>query len=513
MNQPLVRLRGVRRRFGSVLALDAADLDLRAGEVHGILGANGAGKSTLLNVLGGLLTPDRGTVEIAGRAVVLSGPRDAWRHGIGLVHQHFTLVPAMTVRDNLVLGLRGSARAGADELATRTMERTGLRVPLDAAVVDIGVGDRQRTEILKALLRNPDILVLDEPTAVLTPEEVDGLFALLRDLAGQGKAVALVAHKLDEVLAVSGRVTVLRAGRTVLTAPASEVDSPTLVAAMVGEGVADEIALGAQLEREDTAAGRRAGSGAGPARGRAVGDSDGERGTEGDAVVARLEGVSGSRLTSVSLEIRSGEIVGVAGVEGNGQHELALVLAGRMRPVSGAVEVPDEVAFIPQDRRREGLVADFDLTENAALALSRLETFSDGPFMPWDRLRAEAERIRTRFEVAAPSVDTQAGALSGGNQQRVIIGRELALGAPMLVAENPTRGLDVSAAAFVHDELRRLASEGLAVVLIATDLDEVLGLSDRMFVMTRGRCHPVSAAARSREGVGALMLSASATDR
>jgi len=484
VSDPLVRLRGVQRRFGRVQALSGADLDLRAGEVHGVLGANGAGKSTLFNVLGGLLAPDAGSVEIEGVQTALSSPRDAWSRGIGLVHQHFTLVPALSVRENLSLGLRGRSLTEIGGVVEATMERTGLRVPLEATVSAIGVGDRQRTEILKTLLRDPKVLVLDEPTAVLTPEEVDGLFDLLRELAGEGRAVALVAHKLDEVLAASDRLTVLRAGRTVLTTERAGASERALVAAMVGSGVADEIALGVHridMKRDAPA-------------------------PDTSAVVGRLTGVTGDRLTNVTLEVRAGEVLGVAGVEGNGQHELSLVLAGRVRPAAGDAQVPDEVAFIPQDRRTEGLVPDFDLTENIALALSRLDRFGAGPFMPWDALEEEAERIRTRFDVTAPSVATLAGALSGGNQQRVIIGRELALGAQMLVAENPTRGLDVAAAAYVHGELVRLAADGLAIVLVSTDLDEILGLSDRVVVMTRGRLIGVPGNERTREGVGALML-------
>lgn len=495
MSDPLVRLRGVERRFGRVRALSGADLDLFAGEVHGVLGANGAGKSTLFNVLGGLIAPDGGLIEIAGAPIGLRSPRDAWSHGIGLVHQHFTLVPALTVGENLSLGLRGRSRREIERTVAATMERTGLRVPLAAPVSSIGVGDRQRTEILKTLLRDPRVLVLDEPTAVLTPEEVNGLFALLRELAGEGRAIALVAHKLDEVLAVSDRLTVLRDGRTIMRADRADVTVQRLVSAMVGDGVADGIALGLG-----------AGGLAPPAPDAGLATVPGGVRPDTPAVVGHLEGVSGTRLADISLAVRQGEVLGVAGVEGNGQHELALVLSGRRRPMSGRVRVPTEVAFIPQDRRSEGLVSDFDLTENVALALGRLDRLREGPFVPWAAMEDEAERIRDRFEVAAPSVSTLAGSLSGGNQQRVIIGRELALGAPMLVAENPTRGLDVAAAAYVHAELKRLASEGLAIVLISTDLDEVLGLSDRVVVMTRGRVVAVADEDRSREGVGALML-------
>ena len=462
---------------------------------HGVLGANGAGKSTLFNVLGGLLAPDGGTIHVNGVPVSLTSPRDAWALRIGLVHQHFTLVPALSVRENLALGTRGRSLDEIGRAVEATMDRTGLRVPLDATVASIGVGDRQRTEILKTLLRDPTVLVLDEPTAVLTPEEVGGLFELLRELAGEGRAVALVAHKLDEVLAVSDRLTVLREGRTVLTADRDDVSARGLVVAMVGDGIADEMALGVHVDAP-TGAGA-----ATPSR------PEMEAGPEVRDAVAQLSGVCGERLENVTLEVRAGEVLGVAGVEGDGQHELALVLSGRRPPAVGRAQVPDEVAYIPQDRRTEGLVSDFDLTENIALGLARLDGFGSGWLMPWDAMGEEAERIRTRFQVAAPSTATLASALSGGNQQRVIIGRELALRAPMLVAENPTRGLDVAAAAYVHGELQRLAAEGVAIVLISTDLDEVLGLAGRVVVMSRGHVIDVPADARTRAEVGALMLS------
>ncbi len=500
MSQPLVRLRSIERRFGLIQALSGADLDLYPGEVHGVLGANGAGKSTLLNVLGGLVSPDSGGIEVGGALVKLRSPRDAWSLGIGLVHQHFTLVPALSVRDNLRLGLRGRSFSEAGAAVEATMARTGLRVPLETNVSELGVGDRQRTEILKALLRDPQVLVLDEPTAVLTPEEADGLFALLRDLAREGRAVALVAHKLDEVLAVSDRLTVLRTGRTVMTAPRSQVSVRQLVAKMLGDGVADEVAIGEQAGPSSDAvvAGNAQVSGSASVTSLST--------ASGGTVVASLVAVHADSLKGVQLEVRAGEVRGIAGVEGNGQHDLALVLSGRKSPSLGRADIPKEVAFIPQDRHAEGLVADFDLTENVALALSRMEEFGPSVMMPWAVLRDEAERIRARFEVVAPSTETRARFLSGGNQQRVIIGRELALNAPMLVAENPTRGLDVAAAAYVHGELLKLAAEGVAIVLISTDLDEVLGLADSVSVMTKGRIVEVSEAQKTREGVGALML-------
>ena len=498
MTAVLARLRGVVRRFGSVTALAGADLEVHGGEVHGVLGENGAGKSTLLGVLGGMLRPDGGSVEISGAPVELSGPRDAWQHGVGLVHQHFTLVPMLSVVENLALGRDpGSsglrlpyARIRAD--AELLMERTGLRVPLDAQVAEIGVGDRQRAEILKALLRDPPILVLDEPTAVLTPAEVTSLFSLLRRLAEQGRAVVLVAHKIDEILDVADRVTVLRSGRTVMSGVRSDIDAASLIRAMMGGGV--------------------------------VGTERGHVRTPSPAVdgapVVRLGRVSvrrpsGSRaLREVSLSVGRGEIVGIAGVEGNGQRELALVLAGRLACDSGEVEIASNVGFIPQDRTVEGVIPGFDLVENMALALHDDPRFGGGVRLEWAKIRAEAESLMSRYGVAAQGVESLAGALSGGNQQRLVVGRELARAGDLLVAENPTRGLDVAATAFVHAEIVRMAASPSApgTVLLSTDLDEVLALCSRVLVMARGRLTQVPDALRTKEGIGSLMLAGAAAD-
>lgn len=496
----LATLSAVSRRFGSVVALAGADLELRRGEVHGVVGANGAGKTTLLSILGGMLRPDSGTLRIEGAEVVLSSPREAWALGITLVHQHFTLVPTFTVLDNLALGLprRSKIELDLEEVraeAQELMARTGLTVPLDAAVEDVGVGDRQRAEILKALMRDPRVLVLDEPTAVLTPREVDGLFALLRQMAKQGRAVALVAHKLDEVLSVADHITVLRSGRTVMSVRAADAEPLELVRAMIGADVGDSVETGEPRRRQSSPSSPR---------------------------VARLDDVSvgpqGSArgLDRVTLQVARGEIVGIAGVEGNGQHQLALLLAGRIAPDGGSAALPSGIGFIPQDRSREGIIPEFDFTENVALALHHDARYRRGMWLRWDALADHAKALRTRFDVAVPTVRTRVGDLSGGNQQRVVVGRELATATDLLVAENPTRGLDVTAAGFVRDEMRRITDtprHGPGVVLLSTDLDEILELSDRVCVMNRGRLTPVPAERLDHEGVGALMLSGESTVR
>jgi simple sugar transport system ATP-binding protein len=500
-----VAVEGLSKRFGSVQALDGAELVARSGEVHALLGENGAGKTTLLSILAGLRTPDTGTIRVDGGVVTLPTARSAWRRGIGLVHQHFALVGRMTVLENLALGRRTSAHglglgmAGLRRRAGQLAGETGLDVPLDARVEELGVGDRQRAEILKVLLRDPGILILDEPTAVLAPSEVDRLLALLRRLADEGRAVLLVAHKLDEVLRVGDAFTVLRQGRTVLQAPRADVDAETLADAMVGSA--------------DVAEAAAAGDAAAPPDGVGSPPPAGHPGR----VVAHLHGVrvaptrGGAGLDDADLELREGEIVGIAGVEGNGQRELALILSGRVDAEAGRVETPRDPAFIPQDRSHEGLVGGFTVTENLALRLQRDPAFRLGPLMRWPALRAAARDAIRDYGIRTPGPGTPVGALSGGNQQRVVVARELHGTPTLIVAENPTRGLDVAGAAFVHETLRERARPGgagpaAAVALISTDLDEILSMSDRIFVLVRGRLTEVPAHEQSREGVGRRML-------
>jgi len=504
MTEVFARLDGIIRHFGHVKALDSANLEIHSGEIHGILGENGAGKTTLLNILGGIIHPDVGFVEVGGSRVRLQSARAAWKMGIGLVHQHFTLVPGLSVLENLALGRRHRGHRWKLHLkeirkeASQLSELTGLTVPFEASIEELGVGDRQRIEILKALLRDPQLLVLDEPTAVLAPAEIDQLFRLLRSLAEEGRAVVLVAHKLDEILSIADRVTVLRQGRTVMTAARADVDTAILTDAMVGSSSADGDALAtpdsllALVQNSD-----------GLAQNRELSNRS----------VARLKGITvyspqgGLALQDVGLEVLRGEVLGVAGVEGNGQRELALVLSGRQEVASGKLEIPEHVGFIPQDRTREGLAADFDLTENVALALHRDPKFRLGPLLRWSLIELHATEIRSRFNIRSSAGETLARELSGGNQQRLVVGRELSQLPELLIAENPTRGLDFTATAFVREELKRLAHDTAAgVVLISTDLDEILEVADRVFVILRGKLTPVPSVHDSRETVGAMML-------
>lgn len=480
---PSVELRGLTKGFSGVTALNGASLTTYPGEVHALLGENGAGKSTLLNLLGGLLSPDAGEILLHGRPVRMRTPREAVSAGMGMVHQHFTLVPRFTVLENVALGVRSGWGLGWPMAEVRRRlqvlaEETGLQVDPDAATGELEVGARQRVEILKALLWNPSVLALDEPTAVLTPAEVERLFEILRGLAARGQTILLVAHKLDEVLAVADRITVLRDGRTVLEAPRSNVEASTLARAMVGRPVPPP------APPEPATPGPRV------------------------ALLQRVtvsEPGDGVRLAEVDLELREGEIVGVAGVEGNGQRALALILARRRLPDSGTVELPQRVGFIPQDRRQEGLVLDFDVAENLALSLHDDPRWRRGLALDWGAIRTEAAGLIGRHGIRAPGPETVVRNLSGGNQQKVVVGREMDREPRLLVAVNPTRGLDVGATEFVHRELRR-GREGRAIVLISTDLDEILALSDRIVVLIRGRLLEVPAGERTREGVGLRML-------
>jgi simple sugar transport system ATP-binding protein len=479
-DEPVVlELHGISKRFPGVLANDSIDLDLRRGEVHALLGENGAGKSTLMNVLYGLYSADEGEIRVGGEAVRFHSPRDAIAHGIGMVHQHFMLIPVMTVAENIVLGVEPSKDgvlldyATARERVREIAATFGFAIEPDAFVQDITVGQQQRVEILKALYRKADILILDEPTAVLTPQEATELFAILRSLTEEGLSIIFISHKLDEVLQIADRVTVLRRGKLVETLPVEGATEEGLARLMVGREVLLEVEKGEAVPGETLLR------------------VDGLR-VHDDRGVEKVRGVS--------LEVRTGEIVGIAGVDGNGQTELIDALTGLRKPDAGRIEVGGAdvthasarehfdvgVGHIPQDRQHRGLVLDFSIAENLALHDYRRPPASRLGWLFPRRLVERATRLIKEFDIRGGSSTTPAGSLSGGNQQKVILAREIDRDPRLLIAAQPTRGLDVGAIEFVHRRLVEERAQGRAVLLISLELDEILSLSDRILVMFEG---------------------------
>lgn len=483
-------LRAIEKRFGSVQALRGADLVLAPGEVHALLGENGAGKSTLVGIAAGAARPDAGEIVVRGQRLTLDSPRAARRLGIGLVRQHPSAIPALTVAENVALaaGWRPVPRA-IERRVAELGERLGLPVDPRARAGDLSVGLRQRIELLSALAPLLDradaapILLLDEPTAILAPAEAAGLLALVRRLADGGAAVALITHKLDEALAAADRVTVLRRGETVLTGSAAAQRPAALAAVMLG---------GAPPADPDASGADTAPRVAGPVLARAL-ELEVER--EGGGLAVR----------GVSLELRAGEIVGIAAVEGNGQRELLRAVAGVLRPAAGLLDMAGPVAFIPEDRTSEGLIGELSLTENVVLAPREDAPWLRGGRINWRAAERETAELIARHGIRAAGPRAPAATLSGGNQQKLLLGRALAQRPRVLVAENPTRGLDVGAAAEIHARLRRAAAEGAAVLLHAGDLDDVLAIADRLLVMSRGRLL-VPPSGADRRAIGALML-------
>ena len=455
-------LRGLTKRFGSTVALDGARFDVRAGTLHALLGENGAGKTTLMRLVFGMLHPDAGSIELDGTARRWRSSADAIAAGIGMVHQHFLLVPAMTVAENVSLGDRGllrgfDPRAAADRV--RTIGRqTGLVLDPAARVAELPVGAQQRLEIVKALARDAKILILDEPTAVLSPAESQELYSWLRSFVARGCTVVLITHKVREALAIADEVTVLRRGHTVLSGRPRELGESAVIGAMIGTAATDEMQ---------------------PPMG----------GPTPGAPVLSLERVSATddrgvrRLRDVSMEVCAGEIVGIAGIEGSGQHELLRVLAGRLTPATGGVRIPTHIGFVPEDRLRDALIPEMTLVENLALKDASVARWS----VPWTSYEARALTTLREHDVRTSGVDSPASALSGGNQQKFVLGRELEGSPEALVVENPTRGLDIRASAHVLAEIRSARASGTAVVFYSSDLDEVLSMSDRMIVCFDGR--------------------------
>ena len=479
MPAPLVAMRDVTRRFGSTLANDRVSLELFPGEIHALVGENGAGKTTLMRVLYGLLQPHAGHIEIDGRTVRVARPADAIRLGLGMVHQHFMLVETLTVAENLALGHEPHSRLGAfspaaaERAAAELARRFGLAVDPQARVATLSVGAQQRVEILKALHHGARALILDEPTAVLVPQEVDELFRVLRRLRDDGAAIVLITHKLAEVRAIADRVTVMRAGRVVGGGPAAGLEPGAIAELMVGRPVPP-------LARERATSGARARF---EVRDLAVHD---ERG---------LPAVRGA-----SFAVREREIVGIAGVEGNGQHELIECLAGLRRAESGAVLIDGRpaprgaaarfaagLAHVPADRHRRGMVAEFTLAENLALGRHRDPSLGRGPALSPRTLEEQAAPLLERYDVRPPAPRLHAGALSGGNQQKMVMARELSRAAVAMLVAHPTRGVDLGATLFLHQRLLEARDAGCAILLVSSELSEILALSDRVLVMYEGR--------------------------
>jgi len=497
----MLELRNITKRFGDVVANDRVDVKVAGGTIHAIVGENGAGKSTAMRIAYGFYTADEGEILVDGEPRRVETPQDAIRLGVGMVHQHFMLVSTMSVAENIVLGAEPGTAAALDlgkaaEEIRRLSDEFRLAVDPRTLVADLSVGQQQRVELLKALYRRARILILDEPTAVLTPQEVEEFFGILRRMRDQGKTVVIITHKLSEVLAISDEVTVMRDGKVVGRVRTAETNAAELARMMVGRDV---------LLRVEKADARPAGA------------------------VLRVEGLSviagGERhgLRDVSLEVRAGEIVGIAGVEGNGQTELIEALAGLVpaAQVRGRVELEGRditrsgarerrelgVAHIPEDRHRRGLLLDFDLAENSILGVHyRPPAVSRGPLLDVAGIRRRAAEVIRDYDVRPANPDLPARALSGGNQQKLIIGREFGLGPKLLLVSQPTRGVDIGAIEFIHRRLVEMRDAGCAVLLVSAELEEVTSLADRLLVIYHGRIiGEVDPKRATQEEIGLLM--------
>jgi simple sugar transport system ATP-binding protein len=492
-----LELRGITKRFGSLVANDAIDLVVEPGEIHCLLGENGAGKSTLMNVLYGLYDPDDGHILIDDQKVDFDGPGDAMAAGIGMVHQHFMLVQVFTVAENVMLGqehVRGGGFLDMDSARSQVSEisqRYGFNVDPDAFVEDLPVGVQQRVEIIKALVRKANVLILDEPTAVLTPQETDELIGIMRQLKASGTSIVFITHKLREVRAIADRITVLRRGRVVGQAEptASETELASL---MVGRAVSLIVDKEPATPGEPTFA----------VENLIVAD-------DRDHVV----------VDGISFEVRTGEIFVVAGVQGNGQTELAEAILGIRPPVAGSIRLDGNelvgkgvsdvldagVGFVPEDRKVDGLVSSFSVAENLVLDLYRVPPFSRGISLNLGEVRANADQRVEEFDIRATSTQMPAGNLSGGNQQKVVVAREMSRPLKVLVASQPTRGLDVGSIEFVHQRIVLERDQGTPVIIISTELDEVSALADRIAVMYRGRLVGVVPGDTDRDVLGLMM--------
>jgi ABC-type uncharacterized transport system ATPase subunit len=483
---PALQLLGIRKHFGPVQALRGADFTLQSGELHALLGENGAGKTTLMHVAYGLTRADAGETRVRGAVTTISSPRTARRLAIGMVHQHFTSIPALSVSENVALTAGWSVSPAALRARVSALsERVGLALDPDALAGSLTVGLKQRLEIVKALATDTRILLLDEPTAVLAPGESEELLRVVRAFTAAGGSAVLITHKLDEVLAAADRVTVLRQGAVAYAGPVAGQTPATLASAMIGSG----------SSVPDMASSAKGGSASpsGPVLVRLE-----------SADIAR-EGALGIAVRQATLSVRGGEIVGIAAVEGNGQRELLRAVAGRTHTLRGKLDVTGPVGFIPEDRTTEGLIPELSLTENVVLGGAGEEPWIRHGAIDWGEAREHTRRLIAEYGVAAPGPDTPASSLSGGNQQKIVVARELAHDPRVIVAEDPTRGLDIRATEAIHERLRAAARAGSAVLVHSSDLDEVLALAGRVVVISRGVVTE-AAPGTSRSAIGELMV-------
>jgi len=492
-----LELRNITKRFGTLVANDNISLTLEPGEIHSLLGENGAGKSTLMNVLYGLLQPDSGEILIDGKQVNFASPGEAMTAGIGMVHQHFMLIPVFTVAENVVLGNEPTGKLGlldlnaARKLVKEISDRFGFDIDPDAKVEDLPVGAQQRVEIIKSLARNAKALVLDEPTAVLTPQETDELMEIMRGLAKSGTSIIFITHKLREVQQVSDRITVIRQGKVVAT-PSPKATANELATLMVGREV--------DLETKRKPA---------------------KLGEESLVVkdLTVLDDRNQQMVDGVSFSIRNGEVLAIAGVQGNGQTELAEAIVGLRKIHSGSVVVAGNdvtrrtvrealesgLGYVPEDRKKDGLVGEFTIAENLMLDGSFTAPFAKGVQIDFAKRDEIANQLIQEFDIRTPSAETLARQLSGGNQQKVVVARELSRELKVLVASQPTRGVDVGSIEFIHEQIIEARDSGKSVLIISTELDEVLALADRIAVMYRGKIVGIVDAKTSREKLGKMM--------
>jgi simple sugar transport system ATP-binding protein len=493
-----LELRGITKRFGTLVANNQISLSVEPGEIHALLGENGAGKSTLMNVLYGLYQADEGEILLDGKPQQFRGPGDAMAAGIGMVHQHFMLIPVFTVAENVALGNEPTGFGGTLDMAAarkrviEISERFGFNVDPDALVEDLPVGVQQRVEIIKALSRDAKVLVLDEPTAVLTPQETDELMAIMRQLAQSGTSIVFITHKLREVKEVANRITVIRLGQVVGSA-SPEASTSELASMMVGREVdltvdKDPAKLGNEVLKVEN--------------------------------LAVLDDRLQRAVNGISFSVQAGEVLAIAGVQGNGQTELAEALLGLRTPIKGGSikllgkELAGEsvrtvlesgVGYVPEDRKKDGLVGEFSISENLMLNQSFRSRFTKGLNINFPTRKSVATDLVERFDVRTPSIDTPAGKLSGGNQQKVVVARELSRDVNLLIAAQPTRGVDVGSIEFIHEQIVAERDAGKAVILISTELDEVLALADRIAVMYRGQIVGIVSPDSSRETLGKMM--------